>query len=327
MNDSEFHLEFESAARTHQSSTINILHFINDCERRKSYLDRGYSSIFDYCVRRLKYSSSTAGRLIQAARCIREHPQVLQMLEAREVSVSSICQVAKILDGDNKESILERIRGASRRDVERIACDYRPPVALSDRMVPVRVATASGSEIMMLTQFLASEEFAGIFDEVRDLMSGAGEMGYGDIALAVFREYCDRHSPLARQKRRDARKGETSPDSHRWESTGRRVGKKGSASLHSHQRECDDATDQSRYIPDEVRDAVFIRDGGQCTFVAPDGTRCRCRRGLEVDHINPFANHGGREFSNLRLLCGGHNRLAAERAMGRLVMQPYWRQP
>jgi 5-methylcytosine-specific restriction endonuclease McrA len=194
-------------------------------------------------------------------------------------------------------------------------------------MVPVRVATAEGSEIMMLTQFLASEEFAGIFDEVRDLMSGAGVMSYGDIALAVFREYRDRHSPLARQKRREAKKGEVSPDSHRWESAGRQVTKKGSASLHSHQWECDDQTKPTRYIPDEVRDAVWARDGGQCTFVAPDGTQCRCRKGLEVDHIHPFANHGGSEFSNLKLLCGGHNRFAAERAMGKHVMQPYWRQP
>ena len=54
--------EFESAARTHQSSTITVLHFINECDRRKSYLERGYSSVFDYCVRKLKYSSSTAGR-------------------------------------------------------------------------------------------------------------------------------------------------------------------------------------------------------------------------------------------------------------------------
>ncbi len=297
-----------------------MLHFINDCERRKSYLDRGYSSIFDYCVRRLKYSSSTAGRLIQAARCIRQHPEVLRMLEAREVSVSSICQVATILDDDNKESILGRIKGASRREVERIACDYRPPMALGDRMVPVRVATGDGAQHMVFAQFLASEEFAAIFDDVRNLLSNSGEMSYGDIVLAVFWEYRDRHSPLARKKQRDTKKGSANLDSHQWESS---LAKKGETGLHSHQWDCE--SDQSRYIPDEVRDAVWLRDGGQCTFVAVDGTRCRCRTGLEVDHINPFAHHGGRELSNLRLLCGGHNRLAAERTMGKHVMQPYWR--
>jgi hypothetical protein len=225
------------------------------------------------------------------------------MLESRELSISTICQIASILDDDNKESILDRVRGASRREVERIACDYRPPVALSDRMIPVRVATHDGDQHMVFTQFLAAEEYVEVFDNVRNLMSGSGELGYGDISLAVFREYLDRHSPIARQKRR--------------------IEKKGSASLHSHRWELSDC---SRHIPDEVRDVVFIRDGGQCTFVAADGTRCQRRKGLEVDHITPFANNGPLELSNLRLLCGGHNRLMAERTMGRQVMQPYWRQ-
>ena len=301
MNDSEFHLEFENAARAHQAATIHILHFINDCERRKSFLDRGYSSIFDYCVRRLKYSPSTAGRYIQAARCIRRNPEVLQMLEKREVSVSSICQFASILDQDNKKSILEKVRGASRREVELVARDYRPPVELRDRMVPVRVATRDGYENRMFTQFLAPDEYAGIFDEVRGLLPAS--MAYGDVALVVFREYRDRHSPIARHRRRELRKGAATLDSHRWESS-----------------------DGSRHIPDEVRDAVWVRDGGQCTFVAPDETRCRCRGGLEVDHITPIANGGTHDLSNLRLLCGPHNRRAAEQAMGMHVMRPYWRQ-
>src|SRR5215468_3205521 len=91
-NNTEFHAEFEKAASEDQRTTIVVLEFINDCERRKSYLDLGYSSVWDYCVRKLEYPSSTAGRYIQAARCIRENSEVLEMLEKREVSVTSICQ-------------------------------------------------------------------------------------------------------------------------------------------------------------------------------------------------------------------------------------------
>jgi 5-methylcytosine-specific restriction endonuclease McrA len=168
---------------------------------------------------------------------------------------------------------------------------------------------------MVFSQFLASEEYAEVFDEVRTLMPG--NMSYGEVLLTVLREYRERHSPMTRQQRRE-RKGSANLDSHQWECDD----KKGSAGLHSHRREL---SEHSRHIPDEVRDVVFIRDGGQCTFIAPDGTRCQCRKGLEVDHIRPFANCGNIDTSNLRLLCGGHNRLAAERAMGKSVMQAYWR--
>jgi HNH endonuclease len=315
MNNAEFHVEFEKAVRVNQSSVIPVLHFINDCERRKSYLDLGYSSIFNYCTRKLEYSSSTAGRYIQSARCIKVNPEMLPMLERRELSISTICQIASILDGDNKQSILVRVKGKSRREVELVAREYRPPVELRDRMIPVRANTPDGVQDMVFVQFLAPDEYAQVFDDVRNL--APGDSSYGEISLMVFREYRDRHSPVARQERRE-KKGASTLDSHQWECDD----KNGSASLHSHRRESSEA---SRHIPDEVRDVVFIRDGGQCTFVAPDGTRCECRKGLEVDHVKPFANDGPLKLSNLRLLCGPHNRRAAELTMGMHVMQSYWR--
>jgi len=74
-----------------------------------------------------------------------------------------------------------------------------------------------------------------------------------------------------------------------------------------------------------VRDDVFVRDQGQCTFTARDGTRCRCRKGLHIDHIQPFATGGSHDIANFRLLCGAHNRLMAERTLGTHAMQPFWR--
>src|SRR5262245_14875303 len=247
MGNTEFHVEFEKAAREDQRTTIVVLEFINDCERRKSYLDLGYSSVWDYCVRRLEYPSSTASRYIQAARCIRQNSEVLGMLEKNEVSVTSICQFASILNDDNKESVLSQVKGASWRDVERVARKFRPPMELRDRMVPVQAATPDGSQSMVLSQFLAPDEFAEVFDDVRNLLPAG--MSYGDIALTVFREYRDRHSPVERQKRRYRKesatlhshqwesedKGKSASHSHQWEHGVRH--KKGSANLHSHHRE------------------------------------------------------------------------------------------
>lgn len=107
---------------------------------------------------------------------------------------------------------------------------------------------------MVFMQFLASEEFAEIFDEVRNLMSGSGGMSYGEIALAAFREYRDRHSPAARQKRREAKKkGPASPDSHQWESNAGETSRnlpgmvrKRQTGLHSHQWECREVSTRAK---------------------------------------------------------------------------------
>ena len=47
---------------------------------------------------------------------------------------------------------------------------------------------------------------------------------------------------------------------------------------------------RSRYIPAPVRRAVWLRDGGCCSYVDPhSGRRCESRFLLELDHIVPFA--------------------------------------
>lgn len=72
-----------------------------------------------------------------------------------------------------------------------------------------------------------------------------------------------------------------------------------------------------------TRDAVFTRDRGRCTYVGSDGKRCDETIRLHVDHIKPVARGGSNDISNLRLLCARHNRLQAERILGRGVMNAH----
>ena len=65
----------------------------------------------------------------------------------------------------------------------------------------------------------------------------------------------------------------------------------------------------TRYIPRGIRNEVWERDGGQCSFVSPSGKRCSAKRFLQLDHIEPWALGGSsHEAMNLRLLCSEHNR-------------------
>ena len=65
---------------------------------------------------------------------------------------------------------------------------------------------------------------------------------------------------------------------------------------------------RTRHIPTEIQDAVFLRDGGQCTYVSPAGVRCAARVFLQFDHVVPYASGGPHTEENLRLRCGRHNR-------------------
>ncbi len=78
----------------------------------------------------------------------------------------------------------------------------------------------------------------------------------------------------------------------------------------------DTGAPRSRHIPAHVKRAVYARDGGRCTFMSADGTRCDERRDLQFDHRRPFACGGEATLDNTRLLCAPHNQLEAERAFG-----------
>ena len=63
----------------------------------------------------------------------------------------------------------------------------------------------------------------------------------------------------------------------------------------------------SRTIPQDVKIAVTLRDGGKCRV-------CGSKKDLQYDHIYPWSL-GGRsdDPNNIQLLCGYHNRLKGNR--------------
>jgi 5-methylcytosine-specific restriction endonuclease McrA len=344
----------KSLRNTEHECLIDILQHLIETEKRRLDLDLGYSSLFDYCVNYLEYSESAAGRRIQAARCSRRYPIVLEMLAKNELNLTIISQIERELTDENYLSILERVKGRTYREVEKVACELRPPLKFKDRVRPVCVAVkaapASNEEARgaasvakkMLVQFLADEALVDKLEEVKALLSaGKPNASFAEIVDVLVNEYLERHSPVARPERRE-KKARTAPAGVRAVVAGEEViaengnDRKGASGPDSRRRECEDTSTshsvstaaheaRSRHVPKALRDYIFARDGACCSFRSADGMRCTATRGLQVDHIKPFANGGENDLRNLRLLCAAHNRRAAEKTMGTHVMQSYWR--
>jgi hypothetical protein len=77
------------------------------------------------------------------------------------------------------------------------------------------------------------------------------------------------------------------------------------------------AVNRTRYITADVRGAVYVRDGGRCTFVDPlRGLRCGERRFIELHHVEPYAWGGGHTVEGITLRCRAHNLLDARQVFG-----------
>jgi hypothetical protein len=82
-------------------------------------------------------------------------------------------------------------------------------------------------------------------------------------------------------------------------------------------REAKPARAGSPHVPNEVKREVHARDGGQCTFVGPDGRRCTERAFMQYHHDEmPHAFGGKAATEGMSELCGAHNRYLGRQQSG-----------
>ncbi len=72
---------------------VHILDHLDEIDRRGLALRRGFSSLFDYAVRELRFTDAAAQRRIQTMRLCRRHGWVRAMLHSGELSVTSAAQL------------------------------------------------------------------------------------------------------------------------------------------------------------------------------------------------------------------------------------------
>ena len=129
-------------------------------------------------------------------------------------------------------------------------------------------------------------------EEVKVLLSGKHPKGV--LLEAVFgagvESLLEKKSPKRREKRR-----------------ARRLSRKVVRDAASQETKPEVQARRTRHIPQQVRDRVWIRDEGRCTFVGADGVRCSAQHDVEVHHVQAFRKGGQHDEDNLRLLCRKHN--------------------
>ncbi len=351
LSDNQILSKITELVSRERSLTRGVLLHLNEIERRKLHLKLGYASMFDYCTTGLGYSSSAAARRIRTARCMARFPEVLALLKSNEVNLSTVSQVSRILTAENKDALLQRIRGKSQREVDVIVAEYEPRALPPERVRPIVVQVQrtttedssldvtvaategllldvptgraaqtncsltnelqdehcrSGSELSpyfvserrMMLSFSASEEFMAKLEKIKSLAwhrlpANATLEQVFELAMQYF---IDGEDPAVRQERRDARKERSSKNKEETE------------------RESNER--RPRHVAAAVKNEVFTRDTGRCTYVGADGRRCASTQALQFDHIQPVARGGSGTPGNLRLLCAYHNRLEAERILG-----------
>ena len=310
----------------------DLLAHLAELDERGICLELGYSSLFAYCVEVLRFSKSSAGRRIAAARVCRKYPEAFACVAKGELKLSVLVELNKYLSAENAVELFAACSCKSFEHVELLLAARfpRPDVRDLVRRLPARTgttpdigcagaSTASGTDMAPVllqmnpphrpgavkplsaerfsVNFTADTEFRELLEEVRALVSHAEPKG--DLMNVMKRGLQALKTELLKKrfgvgrKRRRARMN---------------VAGTGLAT-------------RTRHVAADVSRAVWERDGGQCTFCSADGRRCSERSFLQLDHVHPYAVGGGGTLSNLRLRCRAHNLRAARIYFGAKFMR------
>ena len=292
LSNDELDSKLQTSSKFESKVLVSVLKHLAEMDSRKYYRELGYPSLFEYCVKRLKYSESSAGRRIAVARLSLKFP-VLELLKKQEVTLCALAEVATSITESNFKEIIDRIQGKKAIEVKSIVAAYKPPVIIKETIKPIapkpapvetlKFTPTDESEVpkeveeQYLLKFAADKELMEMIDKLKVLK---GDKPLAELMKTVIKEYITKHSPKERKESRTQTKA-------------------------------------SRYIPVATKDSVRIRDNQRCSFVSSEGLRCSETHGLEVDHIKPYACGGSNSKDNLRLLCRSHNQLMAEKVFGR----------
>ncbi len=326
-------------AREERSVQVEFLLHLSEFDRREAWLEAGYGSLWDWCLKVLHLREGAAWRRIRAMRVLRRLPGLAEALRDGRLCLTTVGLLDPVLTEENAEALVARAAFKTKAEVEVLVVSLRPCPAPKDglRRLPERQAaaivlpspspspsptpapapapTSAPTPTRPTVRPVAADTWSlrvtvdadlkRDLDQLTELLSHM--VPNGDLT-AVLRE-----AVRCAIEKHGTRKGAVAPARRRARAA------------------MDDPSPATQRKPvrapisAEVRREIWQRDEGRCAWVGPDGHRCGSRWQVEVDHVEAAARGGPPTVENLRLACRAHNRLHAEETFGRAFMARFRR--
>lgn len=299
LSDTALVAELRSLVSREREMVTTILKYLREVEERKLFLTRGYSSLFAFCTGELGYSEPEAQLRIQSMRLMRLVPDVCTQIERGQLSMSVAAQIQSAAKREGlkiaqTQELVKELSGSSKREAEKKLAEKFPETPRPERARPI-------SEELVEIRFTVTKEQAEDMQNLLDLRAHTNfDRRLEKLFSDLVREDLARRLPKPGPKRepkpnpKPEPKQQTKPNPNPIpkDAAPQRPGKV-----------------ISRHIPRPTRRLVRERDQGCCQYQDPLTQRkCEAKHGLQLDHIQPFSLGGDHHATNLRLLCGAHNR-------------------
>lgn len=251
-----------------------ILEHLQEVHRRRLFADLGYSSLFKYLVKELKYSEGAASRRVNALRLVKRIPEAKKMISCGDLNLTVASQTqnhTKDKSVQETRAILKKVRGKNKDEATLELLKLAPRgTAVEERKVRVN-KDETRIHVTISNRLLKKLEHLKAFKK----MSTEAAL---EFAIDTTLNRCE--IDLLKTRHSNGTRG--------------------------------------RAIPSLIKKKVLIRARRCCEFPGCDEVR-----GLEFEHLIPFARGGGHSEENIKLYCRAHNQRAAILEFGQLHMDQY----
>ena len=115
LDDATLLARLDALVERDRTTTAKLLWHLGEVEARGLFRDEGYSSLFEYCVKKLHMSEGEAALRVRAARLGRRFPVVLSKVARGELHLSALRALAPELTEENhraSQQLHDQIRQA-----------------------------------------------------------------------------------------------------------------------------------------------------------------------------------------------------------------------
>jgi hypothetical protein len=302
--------------------TILVLRHLREIEVRRLFVDLGFSSMYECCIKRFKYSEGQTQRRLSSARLMTELPEIEARIQTGGLNVTNLSKVQSFMKAEksvnhnlskqDKLALIAQLENMPTRQVEKelIERSHQPALLaekfhrISQVLSGTTETHATSNSVMDLspqfTKFeaLLDSEHLELLKEFKNLY--AHELkDSGNISVLSFLLKNAVHlkkKKLGENQKRDQNSNAQLPSAPKVISENTKV---------------DAAVPKKsarKPLKISIKKAVWQREQGCCEHIDKESKqRCASKHAVQTDHIIAVALGGTNDLPNLQLLCRAHN--------------------
>ena len=278
-------VELKSLIRKEHEIGLEIVELLKLVEKKREYLQRGYSSLYEFCIKELGMSDSQAYTRVTVLKALDRDATLITPFKTGELKPTQICEavrtfkkVSVITDEKvtlrEQSEIFDSLKGKTREETKKI---------LKEKF----------SDVLPQTEKIILELTPEILEKLKSFKATHShklKTHTHEEALELLLEM-------------------TSPKPEK--PTTQKSPKENLTVTSQSDNNSAEKKINSRYIQADIKRQLFKIAENQCQYIDPEtGRRCTCKHHLQVEHKIPFSQGGSSaDIDNLEILCANHNQM------------------